>query len=401
MTAVSKGFHLTFLVGVLGFQLPPGGLRHRPATRISLNRILVEPEEVTELPDGYCRLAFDDSRVQHVATILKLEDRDTLRFGVLGKGQDDEARIFWVWPEDYSDGWLRSSASEEPPTTDVPTFNTAEPATRKTSGGPSVASIDGRSKASHPSRKRRALKQRVFPEALEIAFHLRPPQLSRPRVDVLLALPRPLQLQRMLPMIASLGVGTLILSNAAKVEADYFGSHLLRDPQRLRGALVEGLAQSGDVHVPDVIVARRLKVFLEDCLDYILPPEASRRVVAHPCKLSGSDAHHSDGETNKGLGSGGQNPMAWQMSDLNPPQAATAGRKSRGNDPRILVAIGPEGGWREPFEIDLLAAHGFSAVSLGPRVLRSDVALNSLLALAHEKVRTWDARIHAERDTQR
>ena len=42
--------------------------------------------------------------------------------------------------------------------------------------------------------------------------------MPRPRVDLLLALPRPLQLARMLPAIAQLGVGTLVLTNAAKVE---------------------------------------------------------------------------------------------------------------------------------------------------------------------------------------
>jgi hypothetical protein len=41
------------------------------------------------------------------------------------------------------------------------------------------------------------------------------------------------------------------------------------------------------------------------------------------------------------------------------------------------------GGWDEPFELELFAEHGFQAVTLGNRVLRSDVAVNSLLALAH------------------
>jgi hypothetical protein len=41
------------------------------------------------------------------------------------------------------------------------------------------------------------------------------------------------------------------------------------------------------------------------------------------------------------------------------------------------------GGWDEPFELELFAEHGFQAVTLGSRVLRSDVAVNSLLALAH------------------
>ena len=51
---------------------------------------------------------------------------------------------------------------------------------------------------------------------------------------------------------------------------------------------------------------------------------------------------------------------------------------------RMLVAVGPEGGWDEPYELDMLATSGLQQVSLGTRVLRSDVAVVSLLALANE-----------------
>jgi hypothetical protein len=48
----------------------------------------------------------------------------------------------------------------------------------------------------------------------------------------------------------------------------------------------------------------------------------------------------------------------------------------------FVLSVGT-GGWDEPFELELFAQHGFQAVTLGSRVLRSDVAVNSLLALAH------------------
>ena len=44
----------------------------------------------------------------------------------------------------------------------------------------------------------------------------------------------------------------------------------------------------------------------------------------------------------------------------------------------------PEGGWEEPYELDMFKSRGFQQISLGTRVLRSDVAVVSLLALAHE-----------------
>eukprot|EP00612_Vaucheria_litorea_P005671 CAMPEP_0171469078 /NCGR_PEP_ID=MMETSP0945-20130129/11034_1 /TAXON_ID=109269 /ORGANISM="Vaucheria litorea, Strain CCMP2940" /LENGTH=69 /DNA_ID=CAMNT_0011998081 /DNA_START=37 /DNA_END=242 /DNA_ORIENTATION=- len=45
----------------------------------------------------------------------------------------------------------------------------------------------------------------------------------------------------------------------------------------------------------------------------------------------------------------------------------------------VVVAVGPEGGWDEPFELELFSRHGFQTVTLGERVLRSDVAVVSLL----------------------
>jgi RsmE family RNA methyltransferase len=53
---------------------------------------------------------------------------------------------------------------------------------------------------------------------------------------------------------------------------------------------------------------------------------------------------------------------------------------------RVLLALGPEGGWTG-FELDLLASHGFAAVGSGSRTLRSDTAAIALLAILHESLR--------------
>ena len=44
----------------------------------------------------------------------------------------------------------------------------------------------------------------------------------------------------------------------------------------------------------------------------------------------------------------------------------------------MVLAIGPDGGW-VPFEIELFVKHGFQPVSLGPRVLRGEVAVPAVL----------------------
>ena len=65
-----------------------------------------------------------------------------------------------------------------------------------------------------------------------------------------------------------------------------------------------------------------------------------------------------------------------------PPPAATV---TSGVPPKVVVAIGPEGGWTDG-ELKLFLANGFLPVHLGERVLRTDVATPALLALAHEWV---------------
>lgn len=165
---------------------------------------------------------------------------------------------------------------------------------------------------------------------------------ERPRVDLLLALPRPKVLKRLLPQIAALGVGRLYLTNAARVERNYFDTHVL-GAEFLREALLEGLVQAGDTLMPEVRVVRELKPFLEDEV-----PELSadmEKILFHP---AGADA---------------------------------GGLREAPDRRRVLAAIGPEGGW-VPFELALFEAAGFRRVSLSERVLRSDTAVIGALSLA-------------------
>ena len=58
-------------------------------------------------------------------------------------------------------------------------------------------------------------------------------------------------------------------------------------------------------------------------------------------------------------------------------------------DQRVLIAIGPEGGWNA-FELALLQDHGFRSVSAGPRTLRVDTACTALLAIVHASMQDGD-----------
>jgi RsmE family RNA methyltransferase len=54
---------------------------------------------------------------------------------------------------------------------------------------------------------------------------------------------------------------------------------------------------------------------------------------------------------------------------------------------RMLLAIGPEGGWND-FETTLLMAHGFLPGGMGPCTLRTDTACVALLAIAHDAMKS-------------
>jgi RsmE family RNA methyltransferase len=172
----------------------------------------------------------------------------------------------------------------------------------------------------------------------------------KPRIDLLLALPRPKVLNRLWSQIAAVGVGRVVLVNAAKVERCYFDSHVL-SPEVFTPRLVEGLQQARDTRLPEVLVRRRFKPFVEDELDALFP--AGLRLVADP---------------------GGER----RFGDL---RAVRGGKVTE----RVVLAVGPEGGW-VPFELDLLRARGFEVVSMGSRTLRTDTACIALMSVLAERL---------------
>ena len=172
---------------------------------------------------------------------------------------------------------------------------------------------------------------------------------SRPLIDLLLAVPRPKAMRRLWAQIAALGVGQIILTNAEKVERNYFDTHIL-EPESYRPLLIEGLQQSRDTRLPAVSIHRQFKILIEDHLDNLFG--AGLRIVADPSATR--------------------------------PLSEIAGANT---EVRMLLAVGPEGGWNA-FELALLEKHGFLPAGMGPRTLRTDTACVALLAILHSSIRS-------------
>ena len=172
---------------------------------------------------------------------------------------------------------------------------------------------------------------------LRITLDQPPP--PRPGVDLVLAIPRPKALRRVLAASASMGVDRLVLLAAARVEKSYFASPVLQ-PERTRKHLIDGLEQAQDTVLPEVLLEPRFRPFVEDRLDALLGP--GERWLLHP----GDD--------------GPQRPAP---------------------DGRLALAIGPEGGW-VPFERTLLESRGFRPLGFGPRTLRTETVVPFALGWA-------------------
>jgi RsmE family RNA methyltransferase len=164
----------------------------------------------------------------------------------------------------------------------------------------------------------------------------------QPWCDLILAPPRPRVLKRLLPQLASLGVGQITLVGAEKTEKDFWGATLLKE-ENWRPLLIDGLMQAGTTALPSIMVKRNFKKYLAEELELDYPNH--NKIVAHPYSL--------------------RKPL-----DVTQKHCQT----------KILLAIGPEGGWTDR-EIDLFEEKGFSSFSLGQRILRTDTATIALLAI--------------------
>jgi 16S rRNA (uracil1498-N3)-methyltransferase len=161
-----------------------------------------------------------------------------------------------------------------------------------------------------------------------------PPALP---VTLILALPRPKVLRRVLRSVSSMGVKRIILLNSFRVEKSFWQSPFLSEAG-LNEQLILGLEQARDTMLPEVMLRPLFKPFVEDEISTLI--HGTLPLVAHPA-----------------------------ASDSCP----------RNIGQPVTLAVGPEGGFI-PYEIELLISRGFSVVNLGDRILSVEVAVTALLS---------------------
>lgn len=161
-----------------------------------------------------------------------------------------------------------------------------------------------------------------------------PPPLP---ITLIIALPRPKVIRRLLQHCCTLGVKNIILLNSYRVEKSYWQTPLLSE-NKVREYFIEGLEQAKDTLMPTLQIEKRFKPFVEDRLSEICAHK--RALLAHP---------YCDTPCPK------------------PSQKET------------VLVIGPEGGFI-PYEVEKLQQAGCQTIHLGKRILKTETAVTSLLA---------------------
>jgi RsmE family RNA methyltransferase len=178
------------------------------------------------------------------------------------------------------------------------------------------------------------------------------PQLD---LDLVLAVPRPKALARVIETCAAFAVRRIELTNAWRVDKSY-----LRSPKLAADALAHsarlGAEQGATTHLPAIAVHERLM----ELLDTRWPAPEPRT----------EDDEPDEDRPRK------RRPKPGSLLIAHPGAKPIETVIRHGP---LVLAIGPEGGWIER-ELDTFIARGFTPCSLGAPILRTESAVSAALA---------------------
>ena len=178
--------------------------------------------------------------------------------------------------------------------------------------------------------------ERIDSESLEISVLLDAEPPAPLPVRLVLALPRPKVLNRTVAAAVSMGIKEIDLMNSWRVEKAYWGTPKLSE-ENLRLQAILGLEQAGDTMLPTIRQHKLFSPFVREELAQAV--DGRLALVADP---------------------GGETPC---------PRVVTQ---------PVTLAIGPEGGFIDR-ELEAFRDIGFTAISLGKRILRVETALAYLI----------------------
>ncbi|UTC64731.1 16S rRNA (uracil(1498)-N(3))-methyltransferase [Treponema sp. OMZ 788] len=164
--------------------------------------------------------------------------------------------------------------------------------------------------------------------------------LTLPPIKIILGFPRPIQLRRILRDAASLGFLEIILCGTELGEQSYLKSNL-SSPEEIKKYIIDGISQAGQTLMPKFSFCNSVKEALKDLKD---------------SSFKGSKV----------------------LLDIGAFPSLSTFKMQEGED--LTIAIGSERGWTQN-EREAFLAEGFVSYSMGKRILRTETALTSALAV--------------------
>ena len=186
----------------------------------------------------------------------------------------------------------------------------------------------------------------VSPQGMEFRFVANSDGKPLHPVTMIIGFPRPIQLKRLLRDIASLGVSQVHLCGTELGEKSYLKA-TLSQPEELHAMLKDGSIQAKSTHVPQVFVHQNVA----SCLDFV-DGNDSIRVALDNIEPTAS-------------------LQGFLSSKFSADEAKTAG---------VVAAIGSERGWTAN-ERNLFRERGFTLCGMGERVLRTETATTTAVAI--------------------
>ena len=194
----------------------------------------------------------------------------------------------------------------------------------------------------------------VSPQGMEFCFEASGDGKPLHPVTMIIGFPRPIQLKRLLRDIASLGVSQVHLCGTELGEKSYLKA-TLSQPEELTAMLKDGSIQAKSTHVPQVFVHQDVA----SCLDFV----------------AGNDSIRVAGNPRIHVALDNIEPTASLQGFLSSKFSADEVKRAG-----VVAAIGSERGWTDN-ERQLFQEKGFTLCSMGERVLRTETAATTAVAI--------------------
>ena len=208
-----------------------------------------------------------------------------------------------------------------------------------------------------------------------------------PPIRLILGFPRPIQLRRILRDVAGLGIEALYLTGTELGEKSYLKADIAAETE-IEWLLIDGCSQAGDTHIPKVYRAYSVRHFF-DRYENDIHSDHLRAVLDVPFQIEQGSIEqnrikqgHIGQDCIEQADSEQDNPLSIPvMYPL--PQLQWDGKQT------LWLAVGNERGWSLNERL-LFAKKQFTAYTMGRRILRTETAVTSAVAVCLALSGAWD-----------